>query len=179
MNGSNPLIRYQALIEVGGFDEKLPPAEDWDMWLKLANHYHFVVVKSPQVLYRQSSLSASSNVLKMEKASLMLLKNALNYRPNSLKNISNTALGNLYKYLTWKALVGIPKKDNCFTAIRFLYCAVKYHPRLVFKKAFLKVISRIILLLILPPQLATISFNQLKSMTDHTTLLGYIKVEVS
>src|SRR5919199_6245537 len=53
-NGSNPLIRRQALIEVGGFDESLTAAEDWDMWLRLAARYHFVAVPAPQILYRIS-----------------------------------------------------------------------------------------------------------------------------
>jgi hypothetical protein len=60
-NGSNPLIRRQALIEAGSFDESLPPAEDWDMWLRLAARYHFVAVPYPQVLYRQSPNSESAN----------------------------------------------------------------------------------------------------------------------
>ncbi|HAJ61934.1 MAG TPA: glycosyl transferase family A, partial [Cyanobacteria bacterium UBA8543] len=32
-NGSNPLIRANALAEVGDFDGSVTPAEDWDMWL--------------------------------------------------------------------------------------------------------------------------------------------------
>lgn len=177
VNGSNPLIRHQALIEVGGFDEKLPPAEDWEMWLRLANRYHFVVVKSPQVLYRQSLQSASSNVLKMEDSSLKLLKNALAYRPSLPHRFNQAVLGNLYKYLTWKALAGIPKKQSCLTAIRFLYCVIRYHPTFIFKKAFLKVINRIIILLLFPSQLASICFNRFQSITDHTTILGYIVTE--
>ena len=35
-NGSNPLIRRQALAEVGGFNQKFSGTADWDMWLRLA-----------------------------------------------------------------------------------------------------------------------------------------------
>lgn len=42
-NGSNPLIRSQAFVEVGYFDESLKAAEDWDMLLRLASHYHLYV----------------------------------------------------------------------------------------------------------------------------------------
>ncbi len=179
VNGSNPLIRHQALIEVGGFDELLPPAEDWDMWLKLANHYHFVVVKSPQVLYRQSSNSASSNVLKMESSSIKLLKNALTYRSELLENLHPIIFANLYKYLTWKALTGIPRKRNCLTAFRFFYYTVKYDPKLIYKKAFFKVIIRTIIILAFPSRLAALCFSRFKSLTDHTTLLGYIKTKIN
>ena len=50
-NGSNPLIRMQALINIGNFDESLPSAEDWDMYLRLAARYHFICVSFPQILY--------------------------------------------------------------------------------------------------------------------------------
>src|SRR5919202_4312270 len=53
-SGSNPLIRRQALDKVGDFDQSVTPAEDWDMWLRLAARYEFVTVPSPQILYRIS-----------------------------------------------------------------------------------------------------------------------------
>ncbi len=178
VNGSNPLIRSQALLELGGFNPSLPPAEDWDMWLRLSNCYHFVVVKSPQILYRQSTESASANVLKMESASLKLLKPALTFRTQESASLKNKVLGNLYTYLTWKALAGIPNKKNCLIAFRFLGYGFRYHPSLLFKKAMIKVLLRIIILLLLPPQLAASCISRFKSMTDHTTILGYIQTEI-
>ena len=59
-HGSNPLIRRQALIEVGGFDGSLTPAEDWDLYLRLASRYQFILVPSAQVLYRVSANSSSA-----------------------------------------------------------------------------------------------------------------------
>ncbi|MEO1184545.1 MAG: glycosyltransferase [Cyanobacteria bacterium J06636_27] len=56
-NGSNPLVRREALIYVGGFNQSLTPAEDWDMWLRLAACYDFVTVPYPQILYRTLSSS--------------------------------------------------------------------------------------------------------------------------
>ena len=43
-NGSNPLIRKQAFVECGNFDESLTAAEDWDLLLRLASRYHFICV---------------------------------------------------------------------------------------------------------------------------------------
>ena len=45
-NGSNPLIVKQAILELGGFDESLPAAQDWDMWLYYTElvlvHFHLI-----------------------------------------------------------------------------------------------------------------------------------------
>ncbi|MHC5718825.1 MAG: glycosyltransferase, partial [Nostoc sp.] len=61
-NGSNPLILREAIIELGGFDESLNAAQDWDMWLRLASKFDFVCVPFVQILYRMSPNSLSSNL---------------------------------------------------------------------------------------------------------------------
>src|ERR687886_1714098 len=73
-SGSNPLIRKQALEEVGTFDESIAFAEDWDLWLRLAARSAFGAVPSPPVLYRISPNSASFNVWKMEAGSLKVIE---------------------------------------------------------------------------------------------------------
>src|SRR4028118_1289230 len=105
-NGSNPLIRRQALIKVGSFDESLPAAEDWDMWLRLAACYEFVAVPSSQILYRQSANSWSANVLKQGAGSLQVMERAFNQAPESLQHLKPASLANIYKGLTFKALEG-------------------------------------------------------------------------
>lgn len=102
--GSNALIRAQALTKVGGFDESLNSAEDWDMWLRLAAWYEFVVVPRPQVLYRISPGSMSANISKMEAASLQVIERAYNQAPESLQYLKKETLGFLYKFLMYKAL---------------------------------------------------------------------------
>jgi glycosyltransferase involved in cell wall biosynthesis len=57
-NGSNPLIRKEALVELDGFDESLKAAQDWDMWLRLAAKYSFVAVPKVQILYRANFISS-------------------------------------------------------------------------------------------------------------------------
>ena len=39
------LVKRISILEVGGFDEELPYAEDYDLWLRLAeSHNHFAAV---------------------------------------------------------------------------------------------------------------------------------------
>lgn len=57
--GSTPLVRKQAFQDAGGFKTTLLTNEDWELWVRLAANYDFVVVPQVQVLYR---ISARSNV---------------------------------------------------------------------------------------------------------------------
>ncbi len=49
-----PLVRRQALKEVGGFGEDLATVEDYDLWLRLSFHVPFIFVPGPVAVYRQS-----------------------------------------------------------------------------------------------------------------------------
>ena len=53
------MVRRSCLDRVGGFDESLTIAEDWDMWLRVAQHYGIAKIDRPLATYRQTSASAS------------------------------------------------------------------------------------------------------------------------
>lgn len=124
-NGSNPLIRRQGLINVGIFNQSLTLAEDWDMWLRLAALYDFVTVPYVQILYRTSSSSESTNVLKMEKACLKLIEQAFIRAPVSLQHLKKKSLSTLYNYLTFKSLESPSNRKNSMIAIRFFWNVIK------------------------------------------------------
>jgi glycosyltransferase involved in cell wall biosynthesis len=42
LSASVPLIRTHALREIGGFDPRTQPSDDWDCWLRLARRHSFV-----------------------------------------------------------------------------------------------------------------------------------------
>ena len=127
-NGSNPLIRRQALIEVGSFDESLPPSEDWDIYLRLAAHYHFIAVPFSQILYRVSTNSQSSNVFKQEAASLKFIERAYAQAPESLQHLKKECFGFLYQYLIYKALEGSPGRHKGLKAANLLWHYIKNAP---------------------------------------------------
>jgi glycosyltransferase involved in cell wall biosynthesis len=126
-SGSNPLIRKEALMKVGGFNEALSAAADWEMWLRLAAQYEFVSIPSPQVLYRVSSQSMSANVWKMEAESLQVIEQVFNQVPESL-SLKRQVLGQRYQYLTLKALEGQLERHRGFIAIRFFQQAIRNDP---------------------------------------------------
>jgi len=43
------MVRKECFIECGGFDEKLPRLQDWDLWLRLAGGYEFKFINQPLV----------------------------------------------------------------------------------------------------------------------------------
>jgi glycosyltransferase involved in cell wall biosynthesis len=49
---SSATVRTEAAVRVGGFDERLGLAVDYDFWLRVAKYYPFSVVDEPLVSYR-------------------------------------------------------------------------------------------------------------------------------
>ena len=172
-SGSNPLIRKQALDEVGEFDSSVTPAEDWDMWLRLAARYEFVTVPSPQILYRISPNSASFNVWKMEVGSLRVIERAFTDAPESLQSLKKEVLASRYKYLTFKALEGHPKPQKGLAAIKFLWQVLRYQPSsLPQGRMMLIVLFKIAVAIFLPPQFAQALLKAVKKRSSSPALMG-------
>ena len=134
-NGSNPLIRKKALEKVGGFDESLPAAEDKDMWLRLAADYEFICVEKPQILYRTSTTSMSTNLKRQEAASLKVIERAFNYpKAEELQHLKKQSLSHLYQYLTFKAIEASPRQHQTLTAAYFWWNWIKNNPAVLKNK---------------------------------------------
>jgi glycosyltransferase involved in cell wall biosynthesis len=56
---SSAVVRRDVLEEVGSFDENLPLAIDYDLWLRIAQRYPFDFVDEPLVKYRTGHASLS------------------------------------------------------------------------------------------------------------------------
>ncbi|BAY36425.1 family 2 glycosyl transferase [Nostoc sp. NIES-2111] len=78
-NASVPLIRRVCFDKVGGYNSELKKqnaqgCEDWDIYLRIAEHYKFSVIKEFLVGYRQVSGSMSRSCISMAKSyDLMIL----------------------------------------------------------------------------------------------------------
>lgn len=133
-NGSNPLIRTKAL-EIGGFDETLTAAEDIDMWLRLAANYEFVCVEKPQILYRISTISMSTNLKRQEAACLKVMEHAFSYpKAEKLQHLKKQSLSHLYQYLTFKAIEAPPLQRQTLTAAYFWWNWIKNNPAVLKNK---------------------------------------------
>lgn len=74
--GSVALIRRAAFDVVGLFDESLPMRSDWDMWIRIARHFHFATVPRTLVGYTRSKLSLSRGYDRMAEAGQSVLEKA-------------------------------------------------------------------------------------------------------
>ncbi|MEC4819458.1 MAG: glycosyltransferase [Scytonema sp. PMC 1069.18] len=156
-NGSNPLIRREAMDTVGGFDESLAATQDWDMWLRLAACYEFVVVPKAQISYRISANSMSANFLRQEAASLQVMERAFSHeKAQSLQHLKKYTMANMYQYLTFKSLEVPLEKQQRWISIRFLWNCIMCNPSLLRHKK----IFAIAVLKILVPRL----YNHIKQL---------------
>jgi glycosyltransferase involved in cell wall biosynthesis len=74
--GSGVVARTAAVLAVGGFDETLRAAEDWDLWLRLAAVGPAAVVDLPLVGYRIWPGSMSRDLTRMDEAVATVLARA-------------------------------------------------------------------------------------------------------
>jgi glycosyltransferase involved in cell wall biosynthesis len=149
-NGSNILVRRSAIVEIGGFDPSLPPSEDWDCWLRLAQRFEFVVVPKPQILYRVSSQSSSFNVWRMERSSLRTIARAFAAAPASVQPLRRICLGHRYKYLTYKTIDAGCDRRRALTGVRYWFLALWYDPTLLRRRVIWKVAFKLVAILLLP-----------------------------
>ncbi|MEQ9670965.1 glycosyltransferase [Coleofasciculus sp. G2-EDA-02] len=178
-SGSNPLIRRQALEKVGNFDESLVGGQDWDMWLRLAACYPFAVVPKPQVLYRKSlsSNSWSNNVERQEKGFENVISKALEQAPESIKSLKGDIISNRYKCLVVDALERPSSRQRGLTAARFLWIALRNDPSLIQARVLVKVVLRMTIVTLLPPQQAQGLLAKLGKFADVHALYGYLRSE--
>jgi glycosyltransferase involved in cell wall biosynthesis len=72
---NSPLVRRKTTSVVGRFDERLPPAEDWDYWLRCAlqgARFQFADLLDTLSLVRVHQISASQNRLPMLRAGVQI-----------------------------------------------------------------------------------------------------------
>ncbi len=131
VNGSNCLIRRQAVESVGEFDPTVAGAADWDYWLRLALHWPFVVVPKPQVFYRISSGSMSSNVEFMERCNLMVIEKGFKAAPLEMQSLKNQSLANTYRYLAHLYLTRVASADGAKQAAQKLWKSIRLYPRIL------------------------------------------------
>ena len=174
-NGSNPLILRQAAIEVNGFDESLIACQDWDMWLRLAARYQFAAVSEVQILYRLSTHSISANVFALEACCRKVIDRAFAQAPRSLQYLKKYSLGNVYKYLTFKAFECNPDRKKGIAAAWFLLNVLLNDRSMLTDNVTRRVIKRIAITM-LPSKQATILLDRHKEATDLGMLLYHIRV---
>jgi len=124
-NGSNALVRSSVFDQIEGFDQTVAPAEDWDLFLRLAANFDFVAVPKAHILYRVVSSSLSSNVLLQEKQMLKVIERAYSQEPGkSLQDLRKKSYANMYLYLAARLLRETSSRENGKLAARLLWLSI-------------------------------------------------------
>jgi len=72
-SGSSVLAERTLLQQVGGFDPTLTGSEDWDLWIRLAQHSPLVAIDHPLIAYRVGTMSMSMNVDRMRASRAIII----------------------------------------------------------------------------------------------------------
>jgi glycosyltransferase involved in cell wall biosynthesis len=178
VSGSNPLIRRQAFIEVGGFDESLAASQDFDLYLRLAARYDYVAVPAPQVLYRISPNSMSTNIPRHESTSLLVRERAFQQSPESLpQHLKRHSIANFYKLDIFRLLNEPPSRQRGLESARLLGNAIRYDPALLRKRVIFKLLFRIVIFSVLPPRQANSLLTYFKNLSNINALLVHVRTE--
>ena len=147
-NGSSAMVRRICFDKVGLFDTELTSSEDRDMWIRLAAHYHFAVVKEPLTLYRRHSQSMSKNRPKMLKNIRRVFEKTFESVPTELLYLRNRSYGWINLYTAW---ICMDEKDYK-EAIKYRHQALLHYPQLVFTNYFLRLSVAILIMQLLGSQ---------------------------
>lgn len=109
-SGSTMVLTAAALERVGGFDERLPPSEDWDMTFRVASELDLAFVAEPLVRYRQHGGNAHRVIPRVERAMMLAFDKAFTDPPPEREHLQRRAYANLHATLAgsyWRA--GAPR----------------------------------------------------------------------
>lgn len=135
--GSVAVVRRCCFQTCGVFDDHLGSyVEDWDMWLRIASYYPFQVIKEPLVYYRQRATSASKNLEAMAKSSQIVIEKAFATASPDQLVLKSRSYGSINFCLAWICLQSNQKSYQ--TAQHYRRQALKYSPRLLFSKEYLR-----------------------------------------
>lgn len=123
---STAVIRKQVFEKVGLFDPKMPPADDWDLVMRAAEHFRFVKLAQPVALYRvhpgQTSLKLTSTNIEydLRKRCLERLRH-LNGPSLDLLDINSRQFRALFNYGLAQYKAGLYRQScsSFFGALRY------------------------------------------------------------
>jgi hypothetical protein len=168
---SNPLIRTSHLHAVGGFDENIYGADDWDLFIRLAARYEAVCDPFYRIQYRIVQGSGAAQSKKFKEGCLRVIDKAFNEAPSDLQKHKGKALGLVYQYLCFRTLEELTTRQSTSEAWQYLRASRRYQISLWGKANSMKIILKMLIALALPLPIARAS---MKWVTDFSRLFQRI-----
>lgn len=185
-SGSNFLVRREALFAIRAsvedfnsfFDEFTKPSEDWDLCIRLAEKYEFIAVSQVQILYRRSLNSLSSQLVQQERGTLRALKKAFNQAPANLQYLRRPSLTNIYRYISYKSLEGVPSSQRGWQGLKLLIKMLFSDITPIRQKVTWKVLTRILMMLFFPAKLQLIILSKFPALSKIEHFLSYTYIHI-
>lgn len=169
-NGSSAVVRRCCFEMVGEFDRTLTSAEDLDMWLRIAAHYPFAVVKEPLTLYRHHFGSMSKNRQRMIQNLQIVIEKAFQAVPIESLHLRNRAYANINLNLAWLSI----DEGDYNKAIHFRQQTLLHRPQLRYSQSFLRLSLAIRLIRLFGPH----GYDSVRA-TTHALHQQLMKLHVS
>jgi glycosyltransferase involved in cell wall biosynthesis len=97
--GSNIMVPTRVAREIGDFDSRLPPSEDWDFCYRVAVRYLIGYVPAVVLRYRQHPAGLHLNIRRMENGMMLALDKAFASDDPAVQNLRKHAYGRLHRIL--------------------------------------------------------------------------------
>ena len=134
-SGSAAMVRRSCFDGVGLFDPDLTSIEDCDMWVRIAAHYPFAVIKEVLIFYRQHSTSMSKDYDRMAQNSRLKIEKKFVQVPFELLYLRPRAYGHAFLWLAWKIMFDGGAIDR---ASHYARQAVLHYPQMRYSAKFLR-----------------------------------------
>lgn len=161
-NGSNILVKKEAIDLVGNFDPGFKSCEDWDYFLRLAAKCRFVVVPEHQILYRKTATTMSSKGLVMETEGLKVINKVFQTVPQKLQHLKKRSIANFYRYCGKIYVDGSVCSSDLDLGKAKLAKAIAFDPLILFSSDTYILLSKILLKQLLPDRLVKSLISLLK-----------------
>jgi glycosyltransferase involved in cell wall biosynthesis len=172
-NASSSLIRRVCFAKVGGYNCKLKRenaqgCEDWELHLRIAEHYQFKVVPEYLVGYRQIASSMSTNYAAMAKSHSLIMADVRQQHPEIPSSIYRWSSSNFYIYLAVKS----NRNGNHRSTLSWLYRAFKEDllMALLRHNLYLLSIESILKIIVSAPTESGLELQQASKSSEGTTL---------
>jgi glycosyltransferase involved in cell wall biosynthesis len=125
---SSAMLRAGVADHVGGFDESIPLAIDYDFWLRAARHYHFGVVDEPLVAYRVGHVNLSRRQLdRLHVARVIMERFALHYDQPSTLSETGRARADAETFVHMATIARGYSRRAAFGRLRQAFAAKPWH----------------------------------------------------
>jgi glycosyltransferase involved in cell wall biosynthesis len=123
--GSGTMVPKRIAEEIGGFDARLQPSEDWDFCYRVATRYRAGFVAEVLVRYRQHGTGIHLNIPRMENGMLLALEKAFRSPEPAVQSLRNHSYGRIHRILAGCYF----QRHDTRRFFRHLFRSIRYDPR--------------------------------------------------